>query len=94
MMSEDEMMKAKIAPETRLERNSGKVTLKNACTWLAPRLRATDARVPSELTHFGHVPASQNGQTTTPKYTVHPTRTRSRSSRRLRANAASPPAVA
>ena len=32
LMSENEMMKAKIAPETRLDRNSGNVTLKNACT--------------------------------------------------------------
>src|SRR5215831_18857795 len=32
LMSENEMIKAKIAPETRLDRNNGNVTLKNACT--------------------------------------------------------------
>src|SRR5258707_14309323 len=40
LMSENEMMKAKIAPETRLDRNSGNVTMKNARTREGPRLIA------------------------------------------------------
>ena len=44
LMSENEMMKAQIAPETKLDRNSGNVTLKNACTRVAPRLIAASSR--------------------------------------------------
>ena len=44
LMSENEMMKAKIAPDSRLDRSSGRVTLKNACTRVAPRLIAASSR--------------------------------------------------
>ena len=44
LMSENEMMKAKIAPERRLERKSGRVTLMKACTRVAPRLIAASSR--------------------------------------------------
>ena len=37
------MMKAKIAPVTRLDRSSGKVTLKNAWIRVAPRLIAASS---------------------------------------------------
>ena len=42
-MSLNEMMKANTAPVTRLDRSSGKVTLTNACTRLAPRLMAASS---------------------------------------------------
>ena len=42
-MSLNEMMKANTAPVTRLDRSSGKVTLTNACTRLAPRLIAASS---------------------------------------------------
>jgi hypothetical protein len=44
LMSENEMMKAKIAPDKRLDHNSGRVTLKKACGRVAPRLIAASSR--------------------------------------------------
>src|SRR5262249_7049012 len=44
LMSENEMIKAKIAPDNKLDRNSGKVTLTNACSRVAPRLIAASSR--------------------------------------------------
>ena len=43
LMSENEMMKAKIAPDNKLDRSKGRVTLKKACTRVAPRLIAASS---------------------------------------------------
>src|SRR5271166_568541 len=44
LMSENEMMKANIAPDNRLDRSNGKVTLKKAWRGVAPRLVAASSR--------------------------------------------------
>src|SRR4029077_1385502 len=43
LMSENEMMKAKIAPDRRLDRSNGRLTRKNAWRRVAPRLIAASS---------------------------------------------------
>src|SRR5436190_9518693 len=44
LMSENEMIKAKIAPDRRLDRSKGRLTRKNAWTRVAPKLIAASSR--------------------------------------------------
>ena len=44
LMSENEMMKAKIAPDRRLDRSNGRLTRKNAWRRVAPKLIAASSR--------------------------------------------------